>query len=620
MSTSTTATAAGTPRTQEHRGLPYVAALDGVRAIAVGAVLLYHGGVSIAPGGFLGVDMFFVLSGFLITSLLISERAASGRIDLFRFWLRRARRLLPAAFLLIAVTALVAAIFLPADAVRTRGDAIASFFYVNNWHQVLAQQSYFETFQRPSLLQHLWSLAVEEQFYLLWPLALGFCMSKLGRARTAQLTLALAVVSAIAMGILFDAGQDPSRVYFGTDTHASGLLIGALLAFVWPLGPLRGRPNKHAAAVLDIGGLAGLVLVMAAITGWEDYDPWVYRGGIFVFGVACALVIAAVVHPAARIGRVLGLAPFVWIGRRSYGIYLWHWPIMALTRPGLDLDWSRWVLVPLQIGVTVGIAALSYTYVEMPIRSGEGRRRIAAWMRRRPPRRRLAIAAATILAVALPVAWIGSLDAPAQDRALTKVRSTAAAAAPAGNATAAQPGGEPTGDEGATSGSGATPQERRQPKIDKSESPLAVGASVMLGAQAALGRHATVDAAVGRQSSDIIGRLEAYKASGQLPDRVIVQMGENGPVWGADVTRLREVLADVPEVLILNVRVPRSWQDEVNGILKETADNWPQAHIVDWHEASVSKPGLLYDDQTHPNADGQEVYAKLVERALRRYG
>ena len=610
MYSSQTATAAGRPRRQEHRGLPYVAALDGVRAIAVGAVLLYHGGVSIAPGGFLGVDMFFVLSGFLITSLLITERAATGSIDLFQFWLRRARRLLPAAFLVIAVTALVAAIFLPADAVRTRGDAIASFFYVNNWHQVLSQQSYFETFQRPSLLQHLWSLAVEEQFYLLWPLALGFCMSRLGRVRTAQLTLGLAIVSALAMGILFNAGQDPSRVYFGTDTHASGLLIGALLAFVWPLGPLRGTPNKNAAIVLDIGALAGLVLVVAAITGWEDYEPWVYRGGIFVFNVACALLIAAIVHPAGRIRRVLGLAPFVWIGRRSYGIYLWHWPIMALTRPGLDLEWTRWVLVPLQIGAAVGIAALSYRYVEMPIRSGEGRKRIAAWMRRRPPRRRLAIAAATVLAIALPVAWIGSLDAPAQERALTKVRSSAAAAAPAGNATAGQPGSEP---------SGATP-DGQQAKIDKSETPLAVGASVMLAAQTALGRHATVDAAVGRQSADIIGRLEAYKASGQLPDRVIVQLGENGPVWGSDVKRLREVLADVPEVLIVNVRVPRSWEDEVNGILEETVANWPEAHIIDWHDASVAKPGLLYDDATHPNPDGQEVYAKLVERALREHG
>ena len=620
MYSSQTATAPGRPRGEKHRGLPYVAALDGVRAIAVGAVLLYHGGVAIAPGGFLGVDMFFVLSGFLITSLLITERAATGRIDLFQFWLRRARRLLPAAFLVIAVTALVAAIFLPGDAVRTRGDAIASFFYVNNWHQVLAQASYFETFQRPSLLQHLWSLAVEEQFYLLWPLALGVCMSKLGRTRTAQLTLALAIVSALAMGILFNAGQDPSRVYFGTDTHASGLLIGALLAFVWPLGPLRGTPNKNAAIVLDIGALAGLVLVVAAITGWEDYDPWVYRGGIFVFSIACALLIAAVVHPAGRIRRVLGLAPFVWIGRRSYGIYLWHWPIMALTRPGLDLDWSRWVLFPLQVGLTVGIAALSYKYVEMPVRSGEGRKQIAAWLRRRPPRRRLAIVAATVLAIALPVAWIGSLDAPAQDQALTKVKSSAAASAPAGQATPRQTGAEPSAAAGTTDGSGSGTEDSGQAKIDKSETPLAVGASVMLAAQDALGLHATVDAAVGRQATDILARLEAYKASGDLPDRVIVQMGENGPVWGADVTRLREALRGVPEVLIMNVRVPRSWEDEVNGILEETVANWPEAHIVDWHGASVAKPGLLYDDGTHPNPAGREVYAKLVERALREHG
>ena len=165
-----------------------------------------------------------------------------------------------------------------------------------------------------------------------------------------------------------------------------------------------------------------------------------------------------------------------------------------------------------------------------------------------------------------------------------------------------------------------TCQSGTEAKIDKSETPLAVGASVMLGAQTALGRHATVDAAVGRQTADIIGRLEAYKASGQLPDRVIVQIGENGPVWGADIKRLREVLADVPEVLLVNVRVPRSWQDQVNGILQETVANWPQAHVVDWHDASVSRPGLLYDDQTHPNPDGQEVYAKLVERSLRQFG
>jgi hypothetical protein len=334
---------------------------------------------------------------------------------------------------------------------------------------------------------------------------------------------------------------------------------------------------------------------------------------MFEFGIACALLLAAVVHPVGHVRRVLAVPPLVWIGRRSYGIYLWHWPVMALTRPGLDLAWSLWILVPLQIAVTVGIAALSYTYVEMPVRSGTGRKAIAAWMRRRAPHKRLAIVGATVLAVILPVAWVAGMDAPAQDRALTAVRSSAAAAAPAGTAPERAAQAQAAADaEAADDGTG----DRAGATIDTTETPLAVGASVMLAAQADLANHATVDAAVGRQAADIIGRLEAYKASGRLPDRVIVQIGENGPVWGADILRLRDVLEGVPQVLILNVRVPRSWEGEVNGILQETVDDWPEAQLVDWHEASA-RPSILYDDGTHPNPEGRRIYARLVERALR---
>ena len=217
-----------TRRIRRGHGLPYVAALDGIRAVAVAGVVLYHAGARWLPGGFLGVDLFFVLSGFLITSLLLAEREATGRIDLPAFWARRARRLLPAAFLVIALSVLAVAIASPSDLPSTRADAIASFLYVNNWHQILADQSYFQAFARPSLLRHLWSLAVEEQFYLLWPLVMGICVAALGRRRTTILTLVLAVASSGLMAVLFTPGRDPSRVYYGTDTHATGLLIGAL--------------------------------------------------------------------------------------------------------------------------------------------------------------------------------------------------------------------------------------------------------------------------------------------------------------------------------------------------------------------------------------------------------
>jgi peptidoglycan/LPS O-acetylase OafA/YrhL len=558
--------------------LPYVPALDGVRAIAVAGVLLYHAGVAWLPAGFLGVDVFFVLSGFLITSLLLAELDRGGRIDLRRFWSRRARRLLPAAFLVIAVTLAVVAAFYPEDAARTRADALSSFAYVNNWHQILADRSYFEGFQRPSLLQHLWSLAVEEQFYLLWPLALGLGLARLGRRRLVQATAVAAVVSAVGMAVLFEPGGDPSRVYFGTDTHATGLLVGVLLAFAWPLGRLRAPPGPRAVLLLDVAAVAALALLFAAMAAWHDFDPAVYRGGLAAVAVVSAVLVAAAAHPACRVARGLGAAPLRWIGERSYGIYLWHWPVMALTRPGLDLEWSRWVLVPLQIGATVALAAASYRWVEQPIRSGAGK----AWLDRRPPRGRLAIAVAAVLAVTVSAVWVAGRDGVAQRPiALAQAETAAATTAPA--------------------------RPRR---------PLAVGASVMLAARAALGRHANVDAKIGRQTRDVIARLESYRRRDALPDRVIVQLGENGPIFDDDIRALRRALSGVPRVVLVTVRAPRSWTASVNAKLAEAVTDWPQARLADWYGASA-QGDLLYGDATHPNERGQRVYAQLVERALR---
>ncbi|HEY8582932.1 MAG TPA: acyltransferase, partial [Capillimicrobium sp.] len=330
---------AARPRVGPHDGprLPYMPGLDGLRAIAVGAVVLYHAGATWMPGGFLGVDIFFALSGYLITSLLLVEVARNGRVDLKRFWLGRARRLLPAAVLVIALSLLVVALFVPSQLAEARGDAIASLLYVNNWHQILADRSYFEAFGRPSLFQHLWSLAVEEQFYLLWPLLLGFFLTRLGRQRTLWAMLAMTILSLLLMAILYDPDVDPSRVYYGTDTRVAQLLFGAILAFGWPPGRLTGQTGRGASTVLDAIGLAALALLLWAMLGWEDYDRFVYQGGLGVVALATVAIIAALVHPASRIGKVFGVAPLRWVGQRSYGIYLFHWPVMALSRPGVDI-------------------------------------------------------------------------------------------------------------------------------------------------------------------------------------------------------------------------------------------------------------------------------------------
>jgi peptidoglycan/LPS O-acetylase OafA/YrhL len=575
--------------------LPHIAALDGIRALAVGGVLLYHGGVTWVPGGFLGVDVFFVLSGFLITSLLLAEtRASGGAIDLKRFWIRRARRLLPAAFLLIAVCVVVAVAFLP-DGDRTRDDALASLVYLNNWHQVGIDASYFEAFGRPSLLQHLWSLSVEEQFYLVWPLLLGLLLRR-GRAVAAAVTAAGVVGSVVAMALLFHPGTDPTRVYFGTDTHAFGLLLGALLAFAWPLGGFRREPRPGARRLLDAGAVLGLAGILALMATVHDFDPLTYRGGIALASLATVLLIAAASHPACGVARVLGTPVLRWIGERSYGIYLWHWPVMALTRPGIDVHWSLWLLVPAQIAGTVLIAAASYRFVEQPIRTGSAR----AWLDRRPPRGRLGIAVASVATVCATFAWVAAHDArvsSASAQALERPPTLTATSTPAA---ATVPRKQPTA---ATT---TRPPHGR---------PLAVGASVMLAASPELSRFATVDAAVGRQPTEIIARLRAIRSARQLPSRVIVQLGENGPLWGDDVRALKAVLKGVDRVVLVNVRVPRSWEDQVNGILGETAGGWKAAHLADWYDAS-DDASLLYGDGTHPNPAGERVYAQLVRRAL----
>jgi peptidoglycan/LPS O-acetylase OafA/YrhL len=567
----------------ETRSLPYVAALDGVRAIAVTAVLLFHAGVPGVPGGFLGVDLFFVLSGFLITSLLLRELSGTGHIDLGRFWVRRARRLLPAAFLVIAVSLVVAAIFLPGEAARTRADALASFVYVNNWEQILADHSYFVAFERPSLLQHLWSLAVEEQFYLLWPLVLGLLLGRLGRRWTIALTLAGALLSALAMALLFTPGEDASRAWFGTDTHASGLLVGALLAFAWPLGRFHSAPRKSAATLLDVAAVAALAAVVAAMLTWNEADPVVYRGGLLAFAIAAAVLLAAVSHPACRAGALLGVAPMQWIGARSYGIYLWHWPVMALTRPGVDVALSRWILVPLQIAAAVALAAASYRWVEQPVRRGDAGRALKDWLDRRPPRRRLAIASGAVLSLTAAIVWAVGVWSPADRGAAFATTPSAAAAS------------------------------RVAPHIPGK--PLAVGASVMLASQDALGRDMTVDAALGRQASDVIARLETYRAADRLPRRVVVQMGENGPIGSDDIQELRRTLADVQRVVLVNVRVPRTWVAQTNDVLSRAVKDWPQARVADWYDASAGAD-LLYDDETHPTLQGRRVYARIVRRAL----
>jgi peptidoglycan/LPS O-acetylase OafA/YrhL/lysophospholipase L1-like esterase len=353
----------------------YLPGLDGLRALAVGAVVAYHVGLGWAQGGLLGVGVFFTLSGYLITDLLLGQYEATGGLQLGDFWLRRARRLLPALFVMLAVVVawvtLLDRTLLPA----TRGGVVASAAYVSNWWLIAQHSSYFAQFGPPSPLGHLWSLAVEEQFYLIWPWLLWIAL-RLRRPRTrtrlATASLLLAAASALMMTLLYRPGYDPTRVYEGTDTRAFALLIGAALAFVWPSRHLRSDVPNGARWVLDGAGTAGLVIF--AVLAWRtsEYSPFLYRGGLVLLSLGTALMVAAAASPASRFGRVLGWKPLRWLGVRSYGIYLWHFPIIVLTTPPDGQD--TLARGALQVAATIGCAALSWRYLEEPIRHGALRR------------------------------------------------------------------------------------------------------------------------------------------------------------------------------------------------------------------------------------------------------
>jgi peptidoglycan/LPS O-acetylase OafA/YrhL len=349
----------------------YMPGLDGLRAIAVIAVIAYHLDPDWVPGGLLGVGVFFTLSGYLITDLLLGQREATGKLKLGDFWLRRARRLLPALFLMLAVVVAWVTLLDRSQLPSLRGDVLAAAAYVSNWWNIVREASYFARFGPPPPLDHLWSLAVEEQFYLIWPWLLLLGLRFLpGRRTLAVVALAGAAFSAAAMAIVYQPGIDPTRVYEGTDTRAFGLLVGAALAMVWPSRKLGvDRITLRYRLMLDGLGVAGLVVIALLILRTSEYSPFLYKGGIVVLSVATTVTVAALVHPASWLGVAVGWTPLRWIGVRSYGIYLWHYPIIVLTASGIQQKASLG-LEAVQVVATVVVAALSWQFFEEPIRRG----------------------------------------------------------------------------------------------------------------------------------------------------------------------------------------------------------------------------------------------------------
>jgi peptidoglycan/LPS O-acetylase OafA/YrhL len=578
-------------------GIPHRPALDGLRAVAVLAVLAYHASAAVADGGFLGVEVFFTLSGYLVTSLLVAESRRRGRIALGRFLVSRARRLVPALVACIAGTVGAVAMLNPPAALPLRGEALASLAYVQNWHLVLGDVPYGAAFEDPSPLLHLWSLAVEGQLYLIWPL-LFLTLLKLGGPRAAVVALVLAACSAAAMAVLVDPDA-PGRVYYGTDTRASGFLIGAALALAWT--PPRGYWRTGASRARDVLGGTALLALLAAFVLVSEFDERLYRGGFAVVGVATAAVVAAGAQPAGATARLLSAKPLTWLGQRSYGVYLYHWPIFVWAVPLAEgRPWPEVVLIDLAAVVaTLLVAAASYRFLELPIRRGPRRAPRPADARRPAAAGLLAAAAVTVGVVGLaPLARPGPPPVPAPQPTVPEPTLPEPTATPA-----------PTAPTTASS----TPQ----PAATMSRV-LVIGDSVVLGSadalRAALGPDTTVDGEIGRQFSAASDIVRTWAA--RHPGPVVVHLGSNGIVREADVEALIAA-AGGRRVVLVNVAVPRRWQKPDNETLAAVAARHAgRVALVDWAALVAADPELLGEDRVHPRADGQAALAAAVRAAL----
>ncbi len=646
-------TSTSTPVDGRNSTLGYLPGLDGLRAISVLAVIAFHhyfiGGheQGFAPGGFLGVEVFFVVSGYLITSLLLAERRRTGGVSLKNFWMRRARRLLPAVLVLIAVVVLYCLLFLP-DSIRTlKSDTLAALTYTSNWWQIVSHQSYAAEAGRPAVLKHLWSLAIEEQFYLFWPPLLLLGLRRLGRSRMLTTMLGVAALSTLLMAIV--ASGSINAAYYGTETRLSGLLLGSMMAFFFAPYRIRGVPGRGVRAVLDLAGLAGLVVLVWSFRHFEfptstGGNMSVFRGGFLLVDLATLFVIAAVVHPRSDLGPLLGCRPLRWVGLRSYSLYLWHYPIFCVTRPGLDIPLHGWPALALRLVLSFAAAELSYRYVETPIRGGAIGRYVERVRSERPDlRRRLARRGIVIaLGSSLAVFALGAGLAGAQGK--TEMIPGAKANTHAGDkgntvdpavisrlqqlraaTTTTRRTTTTRGSVSTTTGALGHVTTTR-PRVTTTTTPrgpltdivLAVGDSVMLGAEQSLQRDIPgiyIDAKVSRQFWDATAVLQAYKNVGLLPPRVVVHMGTNGEFSDSQFDQMMSVIGN-RTVFFVNAREPRSWESAVNSTLQRDVAKYPNAHLLDWHRFAGAHNDWFVADGVHLTGLGAQQYANFIRDHL----
>jgi peptidoglycan/LPS O-acetylase OafA/YrhL len=578
------------------RGIRYIPAIDGLRAVAVIAVILYHLGFEWIPGGFLGVDLFFVISGYVITRLILDSIQRSGGLDLRAFYIARLRRLLPPLVFMIITTTVVVGLWAPDTMRRFLSDAPFALFGGMNWWLVFRHVDYFEAIGRPPLLQHTWSLGVEAQFYLVWPLILLLVLRYFGKNKIPGAALLIAAFSGIALLVVsfqLDAANasQVSHVYFGTDTHSIGLFLGAALAVRWIPQNLQETVTRKAQDFIDGIGIIGFLGILSAFLFIDENDPTLYKLAFPLAGICGCAILTSIVHPASRFAPILSSKVFVWIGERSYAIYLWHWVVFQVTRPDFDLEGSDWALYALRVLIVFALADISLRLVELPVRTGL----IDYWFKgmkyrtKRVQLRQKMAVALIVLSIAGVTTSIATTAIAEGDRQLAQIKEQL------------QPSVElPTN----------TAQE-------KDGQLWVTGDSVILGIRFELDSRQKIglmNARVGRQASELLEVIAQDKLN--MPNStVVLNLGNNNKLTQIQVEAIFKELQDQPRIVIVNTAVPRSWREDNNALIAQYAQMYG-AQVVDWASISDGRPEYFAPDGVHLVPAGVRAYVDAITSKL----
>jgi len=579
------------------RGIQYIPAIDGLRAVAVIAVMLYHLGVDWIPGGFLGVDLFFVISGYVITRLLLDSIQQRGGLDLRDFYLARIRRLVPPLVFMLLVTSIVVGLWAPDTTKKFLTDAPFSLFGGMNWWLVFNHQDYFANSGRPPLLQHTWSLAVEAQFYLIWPLILLLVLRFFGKKLIPAAALVIAAISGISLMFVsfqLDAANSSkvSHVYFGTDTHSIGLFLGATLAVSWIPQNFHEKVSRRAQDFIDGVGVFGFLGILATFLLIDETKPTLYKLAFPLAGIFGTAILISVVHPASRFAPLLRNKVLLWIGERSYAIYLWHWVIFQISRPQVDLEGQDWALFTLRILLVLALSDISLRLVELPIRSGA----VAYWlkgMKYRTPdvrkKQKALIISSTsfflLLSATVSLNAIVEIDNKNKE-VIQSIKDAERPLAP--QITTDNPGLWVTGD------------------------------SVILGIRHELeNTHpiALINARVGRQAPELLEVMTHDLANvGNSP--VVFNLGNNNALTRDQVVAIFEVAKSAPKAIVVNTAVPRPWKEANNALIEEVATSYPNSAIIRWDLISQGHPEYFAPDGVHLVPAGVRAYVAAIETQL----